>query len=679
MRRIGIDTGGTFTDCVLTDEDGGMTVAKVPSQPANPEKAILHGIAKLLEQAGIAARSVDFVGHGTTIATNAVITGQYARSGFIATRGCRDVIEIGTQRRPKLYDLHQNEPVQIITRDLRVEVPGRLAAEGNEIEALEKDAIRVAVRRLLAEAVESVAVGGLFSFVNPAHERAIAAIVREEGSDVYVVCSADISSEAREYPRFATAAVNATLAPLLDPYIRKLEESLAAKSLECPLFIMQSNGGVGTARRLVGEKVHQLVLSGPAGGVIGAIEVARSSGSHNLIALDVGGTSADIGVVVDGQPRMRLEMPLPNGMPLHIHNLEIETIGAGGGSIAWVDPGGALKVGPMSAGADPGPACYGTGGTLPTVTDAQVLLRRLNPASLLGGELKVDREAAVRALTPLARQLGLSLERTAAGIIAVMEANMAGAIRRSAARHGDDLRDFALVAAGGAGALSAAALARTLDIPKVIVPPRPGLLSAMGLLAADLRHDISAPILMFADAPDRATIDRVQEELEQRALETLAADGVPPGQRRCDHSIDMRYLGQDYTVTLPTRRAERVADIVARFHAAHERIYGHSSPRDRVELVTARAVGWGILAATQAFQEPKTRAGDAPGLRDVWFEAGEAYVSCPIHMRDGLIAGAVIMGPAIIEQLDSTTVMPPGYRAVLDASDNLILSAEAQS
>ncbi|MEG6508379.1 hydantoinase/oxoprolinase family protein [Methyloligella sp. 2.7D] len=678
MRRIGVDTGGTFTDCVLIDDEARtMAVAKVPSQPKHPDRAVLNGILKLLDETGLPASDIDAVYHGTTIATNAVIMDRYVRGGFIGTRGCRDVLEIGTQMRPDLYDLQQREKSAIIERDRRVEVPGRIAADGTEIEALDLDAAKEAAKRLVDDGVQAFAVGGLFSFVNNAHESAIAAMLREEFPDIYVAHSAQISPEPREYPRFATTAINATLAPLLDPYISNLENSLRDEGLSCPLYIMQSNGGTGTAARSVGEQAHQLVLSGPAAGVIGAIFAAEPMGMKNLVTLDVGGTSADIGIVVDSRPRVRHDMPLPNGIPLTLLNLEIETIGAGGGSIAWVDAGGALRVGPISAGADPGPVCFGKGGTEPTVTDAQVLLGRLNPQGLLGGDLSVDRGAAGEAFSNIAETLDLSVEKAALGVVAVMEADMAGAIRQCAARHGDDLRDFTLVAAGGAGALNAVALAKTLGIPRVLVPKRPGLLSATGLLAAKLRHDLSLPLIMFADEPDLAAIEAAQDDLEKRTLEVLETDGIPAERRRVEFALDLRYLGQEFAVTVPCEKGEAIEKVLERFHETHERVYGHSSVDDRAEIVAARIIGWGLFDAPRVETQEGDEVTAEPETREVWFDEAGGYVATPIYKRHALKPGTTISGPAIVEQLDTTTVLLPGYGAKIDASENMVISEES--
>lgn len=677
MHRIGVDTGGTFTDCVLIDgKTQSVFVAKVPSQPRNPERAIAMGIARLLASAGLDPAAVDGVAHGTTIATNAVITGDFARAAMVTTQGCRDVVEIGSQQRPKLYDLHQAPRPALVPRQRRWEVGGRIAADGAEVAPLDDPEIRAAARRLATQEVESVAICGLFSFVNPTHEHAIARVLKEELPGLYVACSADISPEVREYPRFVTTAVNVALAPLLDPYIRRLEGLLREQGFDCRLFVMQSNGGVATSDRSVGPSAHNLVLSGPAAGVVAGVLMGARSGFSDLITLDVGGTSADIGIIASGQPRTRMEMVLPTGVPLHLRNLEIETIGAGGGSVAWVDPGGALHVGPASAGADPGPACYGAGGKEPTLTDAQVVLGRLNPVSILGGELKVDHAAARVAVGRIAERLGLSVEQAAVGIVAVTEANMAGAIRQSAAKHGDDLRGFALVAAGGAGPLNAASLAAALGMRTVLVPPRPGLFSATGLLAADLRQDLSLPLLMLGGEPDLAALAAAQALLEERADALLAEDQVPQAQRRCDHSLDLRYLGQEYSVTVAVERSEPLTAVIGRFHELHEAIYGHAAPGEPIEITAARAIAWGLSQPPKAEEILSAEPGRPEERRDVWFEEAAGFVATPVYDRAVLSAGQCLQGPAIIEQLDTTTVVPPGCDARTDAYGLLILSRE---
>lgn len=678
MRRIGVDTGGTFTDCLLLDDNARVVmVEKVPSCPEAPDRAIVQGVLSLTTKAGLKPEQIDAIVHGTTVATNVVIEGNYATTGLIATRGCRDVIEIGSQQRERLYDLLHPARPALVPRDLRLEVSGRLDAEGREIEPLDLAEVERAVRALVERGVASIAITGLFSYENPAHEIAIAEVVRRLAPNLNVIGSAMISREAREYPRFATTAVNAALSPTLDPYLQRLAEALRQNGFDCPLYIMQSNGGVGTAARSVGEKAHHLVLSGPAGGVIGGENICAAAGFSSLVTLDVGGTSADVGIVVEGNPRIHQQMRLPNGIPITVPNLEIETIGAGGGSIAWIDEGGALQVGPRSAGAVPGPACFRKGGVEPTVTDAQALLGRLNPAGLLGGDMALDIDAAHAAIAGLAERLGLGVEQTAMGIIAVMEANMASAILRSAARNGDDLREFALVAAGGAGGFSVVGLARELNIPQIVIPPFPGLLSAGGLLTASLRHDLTTPLLRDATSLGTDQLGEVQRELESELLQRLLEDGMQREQCAFDHSLDMRYAGQEYAVTVPVEPGTSASVSVERFHAQHERIYGHSSVAAEVEIVAARLTARGVFCdAGEA--HPVTGAARTLVARPVWFAETAGFVDTPVYWRPDLRIGDRFSGPAIVEQFDTTTVINPGFTAQVAASGCLIITESQQ-
>ena len=580
---------------------------------------------------------------------------------MITTRGFRDALEIGTQMRPRLYDLRQSRPGPIVPRDLRLEVGGRVDARGAVVEELPREEVEAVVDRLVELGVESIAIALVFSFLEPAHEQAVLAIVRERAPGLYAGCSAAISPEAREFPRFATAAVNAGLVPRLDPYIGTLEAALGATRLE----VMQSNGGLSTAARSVGENAHRLLLSGPAAGVIGGALEAAAAGFARCVTVDVGGTSADIGVVPEGGPRSAITLDLPGGTPCSVPHIDVPTIGAGGGSIAWVDAGGGLQVGPRSAGAEPGPACYGRGGSAPTVTDAELVLGRFSPAGLIDGGLPLDEALARNAIAPLAAALGLEVEEAALGILAVVEENMAGAIRRSAARNGDDLRDFALVAGGGAGPLFAAALIRALGMSAAVIPLHPGLLSAFGLLAADLRHDLAAPVL-HAPRSLGATLDRLAAE----AADRLAEDGIPPGGRVIERSVDVRYAGQDHAIAVA---ASALDDVAARFHAAHEQTFGHGDHRAAIELVMARVVGIGRRPVPSV----RARLPEAPvppaGKRAVRF-GRDGSIATPVHRRDALAAGEVLTGPAIIEQLDTTTVVPPGFAVRVTAAGALVLT-----
>ncbi len=678
MRRIGVDTGGTFTDCVLIDysENGGnIVIAKVPSQPQRPQEAVLGGIRSL----NVSDGETDSITHGTTIATNAVINNDFARVGLITTAGFRDVLEIGTQQRPLLYDLRQEPRPGMVPRELRREVAGRIAATGEEIEPIEVAEIEEMTDWMVSQGVEAIAVACLFSFVNPKHELAIQQIISERAPGMYVGCSSQTSKEPREYPRFATAVVNAGLAPKIDPIVRQLESRLRESEFGARLFIMQSNGGVGTSDRCVGQNVHQLILSGPAAGVIGGADEAHRCGFDRCVTFDVGGTSADIGVVDQSEPRTAFEMQLPNGVPCKLPHLEVASIGAGGGSIARVDSGGALSVGPESAGADPGPACYGLGGTEPTVTDAHLYLGRLSSAGLAGGKIALDTELAGNAI---AGQLGNRIDKTidelAFGILAVLEANMAGAIRQAAARHGDDLRDFALVAGGGAGPLHAANLIVLLDMPAAVIPIRPGLLSAMGLLGADLRHDFVAPIYESENSTTDAAIDEIFMKLETDAGDALLGDGVGAADHRYERSLDIRYLGQEYSLTIPTSAAERLAEAIARFHVRHEQTFGHASSSLTTEIVAVRLLARGSRALSRPALTLPGIPGEPRGSREVLFHGEQGRVGTAVFDRGDLAIGQVVSGPAIIEQLDTTTIVPPQYFAKVHGSGSLIVGYEKE-
>ena len=682
IRRIGVDTGGTFTDSVLIDYDTNtVRVAKIPSRPGEPHRAILDGVEQLRESASRAAPpggvgDIESVTHGTTIATNAVITGDLARVGLITTQGSRDILEIGTQQRPSLYNLRQRQKPPMITRDLRMEVAGRIAATGDEVEELDLAEAAAAADRLLDAGVEAIAVAGLFSFLNPDHEQAIQRVVQDRAPELYVGRSSGISAEPREYPRFATAAVNAALAPKVDPYIRRLEAALAAPPFATRLYVMQSNGGIGTAHRSVGENAHQLILSGPAAGVIGAAREASACGFDNCVTFDVGGTSADIGVVVGGIPRTGFEMQLPNGVPCRLTHIEVETIGAGGGSLAWVDAGQALHVGPQSAGAEPGPACYGNGGTQPAVTDAHLQVGRLSQRGLIGGDLPLDPALAEQALQTVGDQLDTDASGAALGVLAVIEENMAGGIRAAAARHGDDLRDFVLVAGGGAGPLHAASVMRSLGMPAAVIPPYPGLLSALGLLGAHIRHDRVIPLLETGGSMSQSAVDEAFIALAAQVRTALEDDGLPADNHRLVRSLDVRYLGQDHALPVATTHGEPLETVIARFHQQHERTFGHAAPEVATEIVSGRIAGIGLRPMPDLEPALASEPGGPYTTREVTFDRAEGPRAAGVFRRAELAAGQEVAGPAIVEQLDTTTVVPPGCRATVHASGSLIITAD---
>ncbi|HET9017158.1 MAG TPA: hydantoinase/oxoprolinase family protein, partial [Thermomicrobiaceae bacterium] len=568
---VGVDTGGTFTDFVLLD-DGRVRVHKVLSTPDNPARAILQGLVDLGTGGRLAA-----VVHGSTVATNAVLEHKGVRTGLITTSGFRDVLEIGRQTRPKLYDLRVERQPPLVERALRLEVLERLDERGGVLVPLDPATVRAAIAALAEAGVESVAVCLLFSFANPAHEATVAEAARAAG--LHVSASHEVLPEFREYERTSTVALNAYVAPLMDRYLGRLEEELPGRA---PLRIMQSNGGsisATTARR----EAARTLLSGPAAGVVGAAFVAEASGYGQTITFDMGGTSTDV-ALVDGAITETTDGRI-GGYPTKLPMIDIHTVGAGGGSIGWFDAGGALRVGPASAGADPGPASYGAGGSEPTVTDANVVLGRLIPDAFLGGAMRLEVDAARRAVERIAGRLGTSAEEAALGMVRVANANMEAAIRVISVERGHDPRRFTLVAFGGAGPLHACELASALRIPRVLVPATPGVLSALGMLAADIIKDYVRTVMVGA-VEAQAAVDPVFAELGARGEADLRAEGLPPDRIAIERYLDLRYVGQSYELVVPFDG--EVPAAVAAFHAAHERRFGYSDSAEQVQVVNCR-------------------------------------------------------------------------------------------
>ena len=681
MMRVGIDTGGTFTDCVLMRDGEQPLVVKIPSTPANPARAILDGLERICGDAEASLEDVEFISHGTTVATNAMLQEQWAKVGLITSQGFRDVLEIGSQMRPDLYRLHQRKPTPLVTRDLREEVAERMEPSGSVVQPLDEDEARSAIERLVTAEVESLAVVLPFSYANPEHEVRTRELAEELAPEVYVCISSEVSPEFREYPRTSTTVINGALAPVVRRYIRHLREKLSDRGVGRRLHIMQSNGGVVSGEEAEGS-AHNLVLSGPAGGVIAAAEISSTAGFPNALTFDMGGTSSDVGIIVDGEPRQRQSTTLNDAYPLQAPTVDIHTVGAGGGSIGWRDHGGALKVGPKSAGADPGPACYGRGGTEPTVTDANLYLGRLDPDYYLGGEFTVYPDQSRVALEKLATEMDLDLERVAWGIIEVANANMVGALRVVSSRRGQDPRDFALVAFGGAGPLHATALARELGIRNVLVPPSPGVLSALGLLLSDVRHDLSHAEVASLATTNPATLEAGFRELERRGTEKLESDGVPPQKVRLERSLDLRYQGQEYYLNVPISGETSnslLEDAVNRFHTAHESVYGHAADDEPVETVNLRLSAVGEVERSSNGRVPdsgdQVRDEEPAGRREVYFD-GHGWIETPIYRRGSLGSATEIEGPLIVEQVDTTLVVEPRQWLRADRHGNLIVTLE---
>ena len=682
--RIGIDVGGTFTDLFLLDTASGAVARhKLLSTPGEPHLAPLAGIREILAQVGGNGAGVAFIGLGTTVMTNALLERKGAATGLITTAGFRDLLEIARQTRPHTFDPFVSKPEPLVPRQLRREVAERIAADGAVITALDAASLNAAIDCLLAEGVKAIAVCLLNSYANPQHERAIAARLRERWPAGHVSISTDVLPEFREYERLSSTVVNAYLMPATRDYFRAFAAEVAQLGIPEPPFIMNSGGGIMTPEQ-AGERPIDTLFSGPSGGVSGAVFVAARGGHANIITFDMGGTSTDVCLVQNGKPQLSHSRMI-NGCPLKAAALDVHTVGAGGSSIAGLDAGGLLFVGPHSAGARPGPACYGHGGERATVTDANVVLGRLNPQFLLGGALRIDAARSHAAIErDVAKPRNIDVVEAAAAIIAVADTNMAHAVRFVSVERGLDPGDFMLVAFGGAGPVHAAAVARHLGVAGVLVPPAPGVLCAMGVLVNDLQADFSRTRMTGESAPDCiATVDGVYRELEDKGRAAFAGNQHKAGQLDLLRTVDARYTGQNHELTVEVPAGpfdgKSLAAMKANFHAAHREMFGYDSPEKPIELVTFRlrtrmTVERGDFTGAQ----PSARTGGlAPAAtRNVYFENAGGFVDCPVYDRGALLPGDAFRGPAIIEQMDCTTVIPPDFNARVDDACNLLLKLQ---
>jgi N-methylhydantoinase A len=682
MYRIGIDVGGTFTDFTLIDErDGAVRFHKVPSTPADPSEAIQTGIADLMRLHGIAPRDIAQIGHGTTVATNLVIERKGARTGLVTSKGFRDVLEIGRQVRPHLYDYSVTKPPVMVAREFRAEVPERIDARGNTLVELDTDAVRDALRRFSDGGVESVAVCVIHSYRKPDHEQAAKALVRELMPDAYVSVSSEVLPEFREFERMSTTVVNAAVGPRMQRYLDRFLERVRELGIETEPFTVHSNGGlmsIGTVRAFP----VRTCLSGPAAGVVGAAEIGGAAGFPNLVTFDVGGTSTDVSLIHGGKPLFTSSAEVA-GYPVKTPMIDIHVIGAGGGSIAWMDDAGSLKVGPHSAGAVPGPVGYARGGTEPTITDAELTLSRLNPVSLLNGRMRVDAEAARRVIGErVAAPLGLAIEGAAQGIIDIANANMSRAIRSVSTERGYDLAGFALFAYGGAGPLHATDVAEECGIPVVIVPQEPGTLCARGILLSDVSFDFVRSEISTLDAQAWRRVCGTAAELRREADAWLARERVASSGRSFRAYIEARYEGQNFEVVVPLDDLSEDSRerFVEAFHAAHKREYGYEV-RDRgIEIVNCRLQGIGRVV------KPPHRAPEGAGgtdtarvgARRVYHGKRHGWIDTPVYDRTRLATGIELDGPAVIEEMSSTTVLAPAHRAVVDNLGNLVIRLKAR-
>ena len=676
--RIGVDTGGTFTDVVLYDAaTNAVYTTKTPSTPEAFDEGVLNGIEAILAETDVDPTRVSYLSHGTTVGTNAVLEGEFPALGLITNEGLRDVLEIGDQTRPSLYDLQAETPPDLVDRRHRYGVPGRIGADGAVVDELDETAVRAAARELEAADVDSVVVSMVFSYLTDDHERRIGELLESETDLDYALSSA-VYPETREYDRTVTTALNEAVKVTIEDYLRRLDEGVRARDIDAPLNVMHSGGGIFDTAQAQAFALRT-VLSGPAAGAVACQDVARTESVEHAIGLDMGGTSADVSIVEGGDIVRSTEGEI-TGLPINTPLVDINTVGAGGGSIAWIDDADGLRVGPTSAGADPGPICYGRGGTEPTVTDANLVLGRIDPDAFLDTDVTDAIETARERFTEvIAEPLGVSVEEAATSVVQIANAKMTREIRRVTVERGRDPSDFSLVAFGGAGPLQAAAIARQMEMESLIVPRSPGVFSARGLLLADVRMDESRAYA----GPDRDP-GRIADELAA-LTETLQGrftdQGFDADAVSHTHQLDLRYEGQAYELTVPlandTLTAGAVETAMTRFHAHHEQRYGYAMPAEPVELVTLRVAG---TVETPPLSDP-VAATDGPtvvGKRSVYFD-DRGSLETPIVDRLALGVGDEIEGPAIVEEPGCTSLLPPEATAVVSAAGDLRVTLPAVS
>jgi len=680
--RVTVDTGGTFSDFVYLDEASGkVSITKVASTPDDPSRAILQGIEALTAR-GVPANAIGFFCHGTTVGTNALLEGKGVRTGLLVTEGFRGIYPVAEQARPygpAIFDVMYDKPAMLVPQSRTGEVAERVDFRGTVLRPLDEAALRATVRELKAHGVQSVAVCLLFSFLHPQHEARVREIIAEEMPGCSVSLSSEILPQIREYYRLSTTVINAYLQPILSHYIAQLDRRLRDTGITSrQKYVMQSNGGMatfdGAAKRAV-----TTVLSGPAGGVTAGAYACRMTGFKNLITFDMGGTSCDVALIREGDPSLTGRGKI-EGRDLAVPMMDINTVSAGGGTIARVDRIGALEVGPESAGAVPGPACYSRGGSEPTITDCNLVLGLLSADNFLGGRMKLDTIKAHAAVERrIAEPLGISIEDAAEGIIRIIDVKMEEAIKAISTMRGHDLRDFYLLAFGGAGPLHAGRIARDLGMAGIVVPLYPGVYSAIGLLMSDVKHDYvqSRMTVMHTLAPEDA--NALFARLEQQALADLGADGFPADRIRVERGLDLRYAGQGYEITLPCPNGAITAQILKamreQFDTQHRTMFGHAAPEEPVEVVSYRVRGVGLVPPVEL---PRFKREGSPleaarrETRKVRFE-GES-IDCPVYQREQLDVGHVVAGPAVLDQFDCTTVLCPGQVARVDEWKNLIVT-----
>ena len=680
--RLTVDTGGTFSDFVyVNDATREVTIAKVPSTPDDPSRAILAGVELLIAK-GVAPQDIRYFCHGTTVGTNALLEGKGVRCGLLVTKGFRGVYEVAEQSRPHgpaIFDILYDRPAMLVPPSRTGEVAERVAFDGEILLPLDEAALRRTVRDLRAEDVKAIAVCLLFSFLAPQHERRVREIVNEEIPGCNVSLSSEIVPQIREYYRLSTTIINAYLSPILARYIENLDARLNAAGVTTPQkYIMQSNGGMSTFAATA-KKAVATVLSGPAGGIMASLQACRTTGFRNLVTFDMGGTSCDVALIKDGEPSVSNRGKV-EGRDVALPMIDINTVSAGGGTLARVDRFGELTVGPQSAGAVPGPACYMRGGVEPTITDCNLALGYLGEDNFLGGKMKLDRALARRAVEDaVAKPLGLDIDAAAEGVVRIINVKMQEAIKAISTMRGHDLREFMLLAFGGAGPLHACSIAKELGMAGVIVPLYPGVYSAMGLVMSDVKHDYIRSRMTNLANTDEAAINAVFAELEHDARADLADENFAGDRIAIEYALDMRYAGQGYEMTLPCAAPLQSGDLVKLrrgFDEEHRKTFGHTAPDEPVEIVSWRLRGVGRVPPVDLPKFAPTGEKLEAALRErraVRF--GGNSVQCPIYQRERRDVGVTFTGPAIVDQLDCTTVVPPGETVRVDEYRNLVIGA----
>jgi len=666
--KVSADIGGTFTDFVFEDERGHTHIGKVPTTPQNPSQGVLDG---LNAQFGDLS-DIEFFVHGTTVGLNAFLERRGARVLLLMTAGVSDSYTIARGHRTHLYQVQYRKPEQLVPRRDVHEIRERLAWDGSVVDPLNEDDLKAVIDHVKREGIKAIAVCFVHAFTNPAHEHRAREVLRAALPDVSISLSSDIAREWREYERASSVTMDAYVAPVVELYLKTLRAELSKAGMEKTVHVMRSNGGVMTDRMARDQPISTL-LSGPVGGAIGCVQLSKDTGRANLLGVDMGGTSFDLTLVIDGQPQLSTEASL-QGLPLLMSVVDIHTIGTGGGSIAWIEAGG-LRVGPKSAGSQPGPACYGRGGAEPTVTDANLFLGRLASNSLLGGKMSLDVDATARAMTKLAQPLGISELDIAEGILAISNAKMADAMRTITVEKGIDPREFTLVAFGGAGPMCAVELAYELQIGEILIPRFPGTFSAWGMLQSDIRSDFTANFFFPADHVDPAAMRQVCQSLQDQGTELLEHEHVAPADMLFVLTADLRYVGQENTLGIPFTTDSWVPDILKAFHAAHERRFGHAQPNNPVEFVNLRLAAVGRLPRErQPFASTPQQASPVIGERDVIF--GGKTLRANIFNRVLFTDQTRYFGPGVIEEQSATTFVPPGYGFRLDDWGNILIQKD---